>query len=474
MTVAPSYSARTSRLQVAGAALQSLRMQLTGELITAHSIAFDEARQVQDITVDAHPLAIVRAATAQDVATAITFARRHDYPVAVRSGGHSLAGHSMIDDAVVIDMSGLKNISIDPATRIARVQAGVTSGDLAGPAAEHGLALTTGDTSSVGFGGLATGGGIGFMVRKYGLAVDSLLQAQVVTASGDILTVSADEHPDLFWAIRGGGGNFGVVTEFTFRLAPVPQILGGDLLLPATPEVVRGYLDYTVSAPDGLSTLANLMHVPPTEFMPFVPQEWVGKVVLSIIVCWTGDVEEGERALAPLRALATPVADTVRPMPYPSIYQSTAHQALRHGAAMRSMFADELSDETINAFLAGMERATSPFSIIHLRGLGGQLARVSNDATAFAHRDKRYLVAVIGVWLDPEEDDTQHRGWTQSVWDDIRHEGSGVYVNFVADEGEARIHDAYPPATLARLAEIKATYDPDNVFKHNQNIRPRA
>jgi hypothetical protein len=458
----------------ASAGVTDLRSQLDGELVTASSSTFDEVRKVQDITVDARPLAIVRAATAQDVAAAVNYARDNGHPIAVRSGGHSLARHSMADDAVVIDLSGMKNISIDPATRIARVQAGVTSGDLAGPANEHGLALTTGDTSSVGFGGLATGGGIGFMVRKYGLTIDSLLAAQVVTAAGDIVTASETEHPDLFWAIRGGGGNFGIVTEFTFLLAPVGQILGGDLLLPATPEVIRGYLEYTASAPDELSTLANLMHVPPTEFMPFVPEEWVGKLVLTIIACWSGDIEEGERALAPLRALATPVADTIRPMPYPSIYRSTAHQAIPHGAAMRSMFADELSDATLDTFLQGMQRATSPFSIIHLRGLGGQMARVSNDATAFAHRDKRYLVAVIGVWLDPTDGGDEHQEWVRSIWQQIRHEASGVYVNFVANEGDKRLRDAYPEATLARLGDIKRKYDPENLLRLNQNIPPRV
>ena len=227
--------------------------------------------------VDRRPLAIVRAANAQDVAEAVSFARDHALPLAVRSGGHSLAHHSMIDGAIVVDLSGMKRVSIDPEARIARVQAGATSGDLAGPAHAHGLALSTGDTSSVGMGGLTTGGGIGFMARKYGLAIDNLLSAQVVTADGEIVTASADEHPDLFWAIRGGGGNFGIVTEFKFRLAPVGQILGGDLLLPASREVLRGYLDYAASAPDDLTTIANLMHAPPA---PFVPPERVGELVL--------------------------------------------------------------------------------------------------------------------------------------------------------------------------------------------------
>lgn len=451
--------------------LDALRQQLAGQLITAESPDYDEARKVQDITVDRRPLAIVRAANAEDVATAVGFARDHDVPLAVRSGGHSVPQLSMIDDAVVVDLSRMKRINIDPDSKVALVEAGTTSGDLAGLASGHGLALTTGDTSSVGFGGLTTGGGIGFMVRKYGLAIDNLLAARVVTADGSIVTASATEHPDLFWAIRGGGGNMGIITQFKFRLAPVPQILGGELLLPLSRDAVRGYLDYTVSAPDGLSTIANLMHAPPA---PFVPPAWVGQPVLSILVCWTGSLEEGERAVAPLRALGSPIADRVGPMPYPGIYDFTAHQALRHGFSLRSMFADELSDATLDAALAAIENATSPFSIVHLRGLGGAMARVGSDETAFAHRERRYMMAAIGVWLDEAEDPAPHQAWVRSLWQAVRHEGSGVYVNFLENEGQDRIRDAYPPATYARLAEIKKRYDPQNLFRFNQNVRPAA
>jgi FAD/FMN-containing dehydrogenase len=365
----------------------------------------------------------------------------------------------------------MKGISIDPEARTARVGAGANSGDLAGPANAHGLALTTGDTHSVGFGGLVTGGGIGFMARKYGLTIDSLLAAQVVTAAGEIVVASPDEHPDLFWAIRGGGGNFGIVTEFTFRLAPVGDILGGDLMLPASREVIRGYLDYVATAPDELTTIANLMHAPPA---PYVPQERVGEPVLSILVCWSGDPEEGERALAPLRALATPVADAVGPMPYPAIYRFTAHQAEPHAASIRMMFADALSDDAIDAALAAMANATSPYSLIQFRGLGGAMARVGTDDTAFAHRHQRYFLAIIGLWLDPAEDAARHNAWTGALWGAIRREGSGVYVNFLEQEGEGRVRDAYPPATHARLAAIKRRYDPQNLFRFNQNIAPAA
>jgi FAD/FMN-containing dehydrogenase len=307
------------------------------------------------------------------------------------------------------------------------------------------------------------------MVRKHGLAIDNLLEAQVVTAAGEIVTASETSHPDLFWAIRGGGGNVGIVTEFTFRLAPVDTILGGDLMLPATPEVVRAYLDYAVTAPDDLTMIAHIMHAPPA---PYVPAERVGELVLSILVSWSGEIEDGERALAPLRALAEPVADAVAPIPYPGIYAFTAHQAEPHRASLRMMFADELSDATIETMLAAMRASSSPYSIVQVRGLGGAYGRVPRDATAFAHRDRRYFVAVIAIWLDPAENPAPHRAWTASLWKAIRHEGRGVYVNFLEQEGPERVREAYPGATWNRLAATKRRYDPGNLFQFNQNIPP--
>jgi hypothetical protein len=469
MTIAIQPSTRTHGFVSADHELEGLRSRLAGQLLTAASPDFDTARKVVNINVDRRPLAIVQAANAQDVAETVRFARDRGLPLAVRSGGHSVAHYSVVDDVILVDLSRMKSVNVDPEARIAHVQAGATSGDLAGPAHAHGLALSTGDTHSVGMGGLTTGGGIGFMVRKYGLAIDNLLSAQVVTAAGDIVTASATEHPDLFWGIRGGGGNFGIVTEFTYHLAPVSQILGGILLLPASREVIRGYLDYVVTAPEELTTIADLTHAPPA---PFVPQERVGELALSILVCWTGSVADGEQALAPLRALATPIADVVSAIPYPEIYKFTAHQAAPHGVSIRSMFADELSDAALDAVLEAMEHATSPFSLVQFRGLGGALARAHKNATAFAHRDRRYLVAIIGLWLDAAEDTTRHSSWTESLWQAIRSEGSGVYVNFLEKEGVDRVRDAYPRATYARLVEIKRKYDPQNIFRFNQNISP--
>jgi FAD/FMN-containing dehydrogenase len=448
-----------------------LRGQLAGPLLTAGSDAYNEARRTIYINLDRYPLAIVQAANAQDVAAAVNFARSGALPLAVRSGGHSLAHLSVIDGALVVDLSTMKRVEIDPEARIGRVQAGATSGDLAGPANALGLALTTGDTHSVGMGGLVTGGGIGFMVRKYGLAIDNLLEAQVVTASGEIVTASETEHADLFWAIRGGGGNVGIVTEFTFRLAPVSEVLGGALVLPATREVIRGYLDCSASAPDDLTTIANVMYAPPA---PFIPEERMGELVLVIFLVWTGSLEDGQRAVAPLRALAEPVADAVSPMPYPVIYNFTAFAAEPHAASIRMMFADDLSDAAIDASLDAMKHASSPFALIQFRGLGGALARVGQDATAFAHRDRRYFVAIINVWLDAAEDAATHEAWTRSLWSILRPEGSGVYVNFLENEGVDRIREAYPEATYDRLAEIKRRYDPGNLFRFNQNVTPRA
>ena len=462
---------RSSRFAVITDPIELLRKRVGCPIITEQSERYDTARQVQAATVDARPYAIVQPQTAEEVAATVDFARELGFPLAVRSGGHSLAHYSMVDDAVVIDLSTMKEIVVDPETGIAKVQAGATSGDIVAAAQPHGLALTTGDTASVGIGGLTTGGGIGYMVRKYGLTIDHLLSAEVVLADGRIVTASQYEHPSLFWAIRGGGGNVGIVTEFTFQLQRVGTVLGGGLILPASREVVRGYLEYSASAPDGLSTIANIMHAPP---LPFVPEDRVGEVVLVILGVWTGDLEEGERALAPLRALAEPIADLFHPMPYGDIYKLTEHQNMPHGASVRQMFADDLSDRAIDEMLAAIANSSSPFSIVHLRGLGGALDKVAPDATAFAHRGRKYFVSAIGIWLDPTQDPAPHQTWTTNLWEKIRGEGSGVYVNFLEREGDARIHEAYPGSTYERLVSVKTAYDPQNLFQFNQNIKPRG
>jgi FAD/FMN-containing dehydrogenase len=461
----------TSNISLAvrkASAIEDLRRRITGEVVTPEDAGYEDARKVQILNYNRRPSAIVRAASTEDVAEAVRFAREQGISLAVRSGGHSIPGLSMVDGVVTIDLSGMKAVRVDPATRTARVEAGATSGDVAGPAHEHGLAITTGDTSSVGMGGLVTGGGIGLMARKFGLTIDNLISATVVTADGEIRTASTFENEDLFWAIRGGGGNFGIVTEFELRLAEVDQVLGGVILLPPTREVLRGVLDYTPTAPDGLTVLMNVMHAPPA---PFVPEDRVGELVIMLMVTWTGDLAEGERAIEPLRALGEPIADTIEAIPYPAIYNYTAELTERHGVVVRQMFADDFSDDAIDSVLEAMGRATSPMSLAHFRGQGGAIAKVAGDATAFAHRTQKYFVAAIAVWPD-DSDATPHEAWTDDLWQRIRPEGNGVYVNFLANEGEERIAQAYPETTMARLREVKTKYDPENVFRYNQNIKP--
>lgn len=449
--------------------LTELQERLAGGLVTPAHPDYDVARTTPNLRYSRRPLAIVKVAAVTDVVEALRFARYHNYPLAVRSGGHSIPGYSVIDDAIVVDFSSFRAVSIDPITRTARVQAGATSADIARPANAHGLALSTGDTSTVGIGGLTTGGGVGYLVRKYGLAIDNLLSAQVVTADGAVIRANKDDNPDLFWAIRGGGGNFGIITEFEFRMAPVGEIFGGALILPATPEVLRGYLNYIVNAPDDLTTITNLMHAPPA---PFIPADRVGEPVLMVLTTWTGAPEDADAAVAPLRALAEPVADCLGRIQYPEMYEWMRPAEEPHGAVVRQMFADDLSDSFIDTILDHFAAAPGPFTMIQLRGLGGVLARTPAASTAFAHRDARYFVAILALWFDPLEDPTPHRTWAEELWGRIRPEGRGVYVNFLADEGEGRIREAYPNGTYERLAAVKRKFDPTNVFRFNQNVQP--
>jgi FAD/FMN-containing dehydrogenase len=448
--------------------LDALRAELACELLTADSATYEEFRQMHDPSIDFRPGAILRAKTPEDVATVVAFAGKAGLPVAARSGGHGLSDDMLVDVPIVVDLSLMKGITINPDEGTARVQAGVVSGELAEAAAAHGLALTTGDTSSVGMGGLTNGGGIGFMVRKFGLTIDNLISAQVVTADGRIVTASDTQNADLFWGVRGGAGNFGIVTEFEFRMARVDQILGGALVFPATHEIVRGYADYTPDAPVDLTTIGQLMLAPPA---PFIPQEWVGKPIFMVLICWTGSIEEGEKAVAPLRKLGTPLADLVGPMPYPAIYNLTAEAAARHGNSVRSMFQRELSDGSIDKLIAAIPTGTAMMNMVQIRGLGGAFASVPAQATAFSDRDARYLTSVIAVWADPSEDATPHRSWVRSVFDQVFHEATGVYVNFLETEGEERIRECYGE-NLERMVELKRKYDPANMFRFNQNIKP--
>jgi FAD/FMN-containing dehydrogenase len=450
-------------------AVRDLEAHLLGQVIRPGDAEYDQARSVWNASIDRHPVLIVRAADAADVIRAVTFARQHNLTLAVRSGGHSFAGYGTCD-GLVLDLSRMKAVSVDPAQRTLWAQPGATTADISVKVQPFGLALPTGDTESVGLGGLTLGGGMGFLVRKYGLTIDNLLSVELVTADGRLIRATAEDHPELFWALRGGGGNFGVVTAFQYRLQPVGDLVfGGALVLPASPEVVRGYVAAADAAPDELSTVSFVLHAPP---LPFIPADKVGSLVLVVIACYVGDHAAGERALAPLRALAEPVADLLGPLPYPGLYQFTQAGTVRNAQHYdRALYVRSFDDDAASTVIDFMSQATSPLAMTQIRVLGGAVARVPAEETAFAHRDKRVLMALINMWEDPS-DWTRQRAWIERYYAAMCPNSDGVYVNFLGDEGAGRIRDAYPAATYERLAAVKAIYDPTNFFRLNQNIRP--
>jgi FAD/FMN-containing dehydrogenase len=440
---------------------------LRGRVIGPDHPEYDEARTVFYGRFDRRPALIIRAADAADVAQAIALARDSGLELAVRSGGHSIAGHGVTDGGIVLDLSELKALEIDAERRTAWAEPGLTTGEYTLAAARHGLATGFGDTGSVGIGGITLAGGVGFLVRKHGLTIDSLEAAEVVTADGELLRADADTHPELFWAIRGGGGNFGVATRLRFRLHEVDSVVGGMLFLPATADVIASFVAEAEAAPEELSTIANVMSAPP---MPFLPAEVHGRRVVMALLAYAGPPEDGERAIAPFRALATPVADLVRPMRYPELFP--AEQDDFHPiAAARTMFVGTVDRPVAETILDRLENATATMAVTQIRVLGGAVARVPAEATAFAHRQSRIMVNVAAMYERPEEG-AEHEAWADGFAADLRQGDPGAYAGFLGDEGEERVRAAYPGATWERLAAIKARYDPDNLFRLNQNITP--
>jgi FAD/FMN-containing dehydrogenase len=437
-----------------------------GQVITPDEPEYDAARTVFPGGVDRRPVAIVRVADAADATRVVSLARETGLELAVRSGGHSAAGHGVSDGGIVLDLSYMRALEIDAERRTAWAETGLTAGAYTTAAGAHGLATGFGDAPSVGIGGLTLGGGVGLLVRKHGLTIDDLLAAEVVTADGEIVRADAESHPDLFWAIRGGGGNFGVATRFQFRLHEVGTIVGGMLVLPATPEVIASFVAEAEAAAEELSTIANVMPAPP---LPFLPPEQHGRLVVLAALAYAGPAEDGERAIAPFRALASPIADHVKPMPYPELFppeQPDYHPI----AAARSMFLDEVDLPAAEVIVDRLRAAPGPMAVAQLRVLGGALARVPEDATAFAHRDRRVMVNVATLYEHPEEA-AERELWASGFAAALR-QGPGVYVNFLGDEGESRIREAYQGPTWDRLAAVKAEYDPTNLFRLNQNVPP--
>ena len=441
--------------------------EIKGRITTPEDPGYDGARTVFAGAVDRRPSMIVRVADATDVARVIALARDTGLELAVRSGGHSPAGHGVSEGGIVLDLSAMRALEIDVerAHRVGRDRADRRRVHRRGrrPRSRdrlrrHGLGGARRDHA---------GGGVGFLVRKHGLTIDDLLAADVVTADGELVRADAEHHPDLFWALRGGGGNFGVATRLQFRLQAVDRIVGGMLFLPATPDVIAGFVAAAEAAPEELSAIANVMPAPP---LPFLAPEHHGRLVLMAMLVYAGDVEAGERAVAPLRALATPLADMVRPMSYPEMFPPR-DEAYRPLAIGHTVFADGVDRRAAETIVERIEASTAATAVTQLRVLGGAMARVPVDATAFAHRQRRVMVNVGAIYQRPEERPV-HEAWVAGLAGELSGGDRAGYTGFLADEGEERVRAAYPGATWERLRAIKADYDPGNVFRLNQNIPP--
>jgi hypothetical protein len=436
-------------------------------VILPGDVDYDQARTLFYGGLDRRPSAILRVADAADVARVVSLAREAGWELAIRSGGHSIAGYSVSEGGLVLDLSAMRGLELDVEQRTAWAETGLTAGEYAAAADAHGLVTGFGDTGSVGIGGLTLGGGVGYLVRKYGLTIDDLLAADIVTADGQRRRVDAEREPDLFWAIRGGGGNFGVATRFQYRLHELNSAFGGLLILPATPEVIAGFISEANAAPDELSTIANVMTAPP---LPFLPKELHGKLVVMAMLVYAGAPQAGERVITRFRALAKPIADMVHPMRYPDVYPPEP-EGYHPVAASRTMFVDSIDHSVAEMILEYLQASTGSMAVAQLRVLGGAMARVPTEATAFAHRASRIMLNLATLYERPAEKAT-HETWVNNFAAAVRQSDTGAYVNFLGDEGEERIRAAYPGATWDRLRAIKARYDPTNLFRLNQNIPP--
>jgi len=455
-------------------AIAAFRARLRGELVGPGDDAYDTARRVHNGMIDRYPRLIARCRDVADVIAAIDFGRDHGLPIAIRSGGHSAPGYGTGDDGLVIDLSPMKGLHVDPAARTVRVETGCTWGDVDHATHAFGLATPSGFVSTTGVGGLTLGGGIGHLSRRFGLTIDSLLSADLVLADGSVVTVSADERPDLFWAIRGGGGNFGVATSFLYRLHPVDVVYAGPMLWPIdrATDVMRWYRDFIPQAPEDLSGFFAFLNVPPG---PPFPEELWTRTVCGIVWCDTGPLAAAEERFAPIRsALGAPVVDLVGPLPFPAL-QSLFDPLLPAGiqSYWRADFAAALTDEAIDRHVEHGSRLPTLLSTMHLYPMDGAVRRVGRNDTAFSYRDTAWLETIVGFDMDPANADAI-RDWTVAYWDALHPlSEAGAYVNFMMDEGADRVRATYRD-NFDRLVEVKDRYDPTNLFRVNQNIRPTA
>lgn len=450
-----------------------LAASLSGELIQPGDPTYEQARRVWNGMVDKRPALIVRCADQEDVALAVHFARERDLLLAIRGGGHSVAGFGTCDDGMVVDLSPLRGVELDVENRLARAQAGLTWADFDEATQPYGLATTGGLVSTTGIGGLTLGGGIGWLMRRVGLTVDNLASVDLVTASAERLVASPDENADLFWGVRGGGGNFGVVTSFEYRLHSVgPVVFGGALFHPLdrAGDLLRFYREWAPTLPDELTTMVVFLSAPPE---PFVPPDLVGAPMVAVALCHAGAVEEGERLVAPLRAVAKPAIDLLAPLPYLNLqrmFDAGAPSGIH--TYWKTEYLNELEDGAIDALREHAGRMLSPMSAVHIHHLEGAVARVADGDTAVTNRNARYALNVIGMWTEPAEAD-EHVGWTRGLWQAVQPFATGgAYPNFMAADDQERVRATYGAPAYARLRKLKRAYDPTNLFRLNQNIPP--
>ena len=453
-------------------AYRALRSRFRGALVRPGEEGYENARRVWNGAIDRRPAMIARCAGADDVAEAVRFARESALPASVRGGGHAVAGHAVCDGGIMIDLSLMRDVTVDPAARTARAAGGCLWADVDKATQQFALATTGGIISHTGVGGLTLGGGLGHLMRRAGLTVDNLLAVELVTADGKQRTIDDSHEPELFWALRGGGGNFGVATAFHYRLHPVgPLVLAGPVFWPLeqAPKVLPVLRDLATHAPDALGVTFVTMLAPP---MPFLPPEQYARPVLGMVVVWSGDLQDGARAIEPLRQAGTPLADVVRPVPYLAVQSMLDVGALpgRH-YYWKSHRLPKLTDDAIDVIVGHAEAITSPFSQIGGWVMGGAVSRVAPEATAVGVREPGYDINVTAGWAPSDTSGERHRSWVRDGWRALHPFSSGVYANFISDEGDAGVRAAYGER-LARLTAVKDRYDPDNFFRMNANIPP--
>ena len=453
---------------------EALSSSLMGDVLVPASSEYDAARRVWNGEVDRRPAAIARCIGVADVMSAVRYAREHDLPASVRGGGHAVAGHAVLDDGLVIDLSGMTGARVDPVARTIALEGGALNAHMDRESQAFGLATTGGFVSHTGVTGLALGGGIGHLMRKFGLSIDAMRSADVVTADGSFVRASNEENPDLFWALRGGGGNFGIVANLTMELQPLgPQVLAGLIAWPAdqAPAVLAFMRDFVADAPDDLGLMANLRLAPA---LPLFPVEVQGTPIIALIVTWAGDIVAGEEFLRPLRALGTPLVDGITTKSYVA-HQQIFDMAVPHGRHYywKSHRLGPLTSDVIHIICTHLGEISSPLSMMPIFSFGGAVSRVPEDATAFPNRDAAHEINIVGSWLPEHAGDAdKHRAWVRGFFDDLAPYSRGVYVNFTSDDSPQRMKQAYSDTQWTRLQAAKTTYDPTNFFNRNANIPP--